>query len=74
MWGPFARPGCDQQLQDLIEIFKDIKAKFPEVYASLGSDGMLCARYVRNSTVYISNHSWGTAIDLHFGRLTRRTW
>jgi peptidoglycan hydrolase-like protein with peptidoglycan-binding domain len=63
--GPFRATGLRPALQDLIEIFKDIKAKFPEVYASLGSDGMLCARYVRNSTVYISNHSWGTAIDLH---------
>ena len=25
---------------------------------------MLCARYVRGSTRNISNHSWGTAIDL----------
>ena len=25
---------------------------------------MLCARYVRGSQTNISNHSWGTAIDL----------
>jgi D-alanyl-D-alanine dipeptidase len=25
---------------------------------------MFCARYVRGSTRNISNHSWGTAIDL----------
>ena len=30
----------------------------------LGSAGMLCCRFVRGSTTSISNHSWGTAIDL----------
>jgi D-alanyl-D-alanine dipeptidase len=34
------------------------------VYRVLGTAGMLCARYVRGSTRNISNHSWGTAIDL----------
>jgi hypothetical protein len=34
------------------------------VYRVLGTAGMLCARYVRGSSTSISNHSWGTAIDL----------
>jgi D-alanyl-D-alanine dipeptidase len=34
---------------------------------------MLCARFVRGSTTTISNHSWGTAIDLTLdGVLDRR--
>jgi D-alanyl-D-alanine dipeptidase len=34
------------------------------VYRVLGTEGMLCARFVRGSTTHISNHSWGSAIDL----------
>jgi hypothetical protein len=34
------------------------------VYDVLGTAGMLCCPYQRNSTTSISNHSWGTAIDL----------
>jgi hypothetical protein len=34
---------------------------------------MLCARFVRGSTTAISNHAWGTAIDLTLdGVLDRR--
>ena len=32
--------------------------------ADLGTAGMLCCRLVRGSATAISNHSWGTAIDL----------
>jgi hypothetical protein len=43
------------------------------VHAGLGTAGMLCARLVRGSTHSISNHSWGTAIDLTLnGVLDRR--
>jgi D-alanyl-D-alanine dipeptidase len=42
----------------------DIAKEQPAVYAGLGSAGMLCCRLVRGSTTAISNHSWGTAIDL----------
>jgi D-alanyl-D-alanine dipeptidase len=38
------------------------------VYRALGTAGMHCARYVRGSTTNISNHSWGTAIDLTIDR------
>lgn len=34
------------------------------VYRVLGHRGMLVVRYVRGSTTNVSNHSWGTAIDL----------
>jgi len=34
---------------------------------------MLCCRYQRNSTTSISNHSWGTAVDLKIdGHLDER--
>jgi hypothetical protein len=51
----------------------EIQQQEPEVYNALGTAGMQCARFVRNSTTTISNHSWGTAIDLTLqGRLDVR--
>jgi hypothetical protein len=45
----------------------------PQIYSALGTMGMLCARLVRGSQHAISNHSWGTAIDLTLnGILDRR--
>jgi hypothetical protein len=41
----------------------------PDVYAVLGTAGMLCCRYQRGSTSAISNHSWGTAIDLTIAKV-----
>lgn len=38
------------------------------VYRILGTAGMHCARNVRGSTTNVSNHSWGTAIDLTLDR------
>ena len=50
---------------DLLElVVADIKVQRPEVYNALGTAGMLCVRNQRGSTTAISNHSWGTAIDL----------
>jgi hypothetical protein len=48
----------------LRSIVGDIATYEPEVYAALGTAGMLCARLVRGSAHSISNHSWGTAVDL----------
>jgi hypothetical protein len=45
-------------------VVADIQQTQPEVFAVLGTAGMLCARLVRGSASSISNHSWGTAIDL----------
>lgn len=62
--GPFRVTGLKPAVESLREIFSKIQTEKPEVYAALKSAGMLCVRYVRNSTTSISNHSWGTAIDL----------
>lgn len=62
--GPFRATGFDLAVASLAAIMVDIKVAEPEVYAALGSAGMLCARLVRGSVSAISNHSWGTAIDL----------
>jgi hypothetical protein len=62
--GPFRVSGYKPAVDSLRAIIVDIKAQHPEIYPLLGTAGMLCARLVRGSTSSISNHSWGTAIDL----------
>lgn len=62
--GPFRVTGFDLAVRSLAAVFADIAAEQPEAHAALGSAGMLCARLVRGSASAISNHSWGTAIDL----------
>jgi len=57
----------------LRSILAEIATAAPDVHSGLGTAGMLCARLVRGSTHSISNHSWGTAIDLTLnGVLDRR--
>ncbi|HXI26163.1 MAG TPA: peptidoglycan-binding protein [Pyrinomonadaceae bacterium] len=63
--GPFVVTGLAPAVESLKEVMDDIRQAEPEIFAALGSSGMLCARFVRGSTVSISNHSWGTAIDLN---------
>jgi hypothetical protein len=62
--GPFGATGLRPAIEALGAIFVDVKAEHPDVFAALSSAGMLCCRFVRDSTSAISNHSWGTAIDL----------
>jgi hypothetical protein len=62
--GPFRVQGIRPAVDTLERILADVKAAEPDVHARLGNVGMLCCRFVRGSTSAISNHSWGTAIDL----------
>lgn len=62
--GPFNVSGYKLAVESLIDIMKDIKKEQQDVYDVLSTAGMLCCRYVRGSRSSISNHSWGTAIDL----------
>lgn len=62
--GPFRVTGFAPAVDSLGEIFADVQREQIDVYRALGSAGMLCARLVRGSNSAISNHSWGTAIDL----------
>ncbi|MCR0984691.1 peptidoglycan-binding protein [Roseomonas populi] len=62
--GPFAVRGLAPAVDSLEGVMKAIEKEEPKVFAALGTAGMLCARFVRGSTTSISNHSWGTAIDL----------
>jgi hypothetical protein len=63
--GPFRVTGLGPAIDTLKAVFVEIREEEPEVFAGLGSSGMLCARLVRGSASSISNHSWGTAIDLN---------
>lgn len=62
--GPFRVTGLVPAVLSLKKVMADIAKEQPAVYAGLGSAGMLCCRLVRGSPSAISNHSWGTAIDL----------
>jgi putative peptidoglycan binding protein/D-alanyl-D-alanine carboxypeptidase-like protein len=63
--GPFRVAGLEPAVRSLAKVLAEIREKEREVHDSLGSSGMLCARLVRGSQTSISNHSWGTAIDLN---------
>lgn len=62
--GPFKARGLRPAVQSLAAIVAEIRQREPAIHSALGSMGMLCARLVRGSATAISNHSWGTAIDL----------
>jgi hypothetical protein len=63
--GPFKVTGLAPAVDSLKEVMTDIRLAEREVFAGLGTAGMLCARLVRGSATSISNHSWGTAVDLN---------
>lgn len=65
--GPFRVQGLDSAVEDLKLIFAKAKETLPDVYSVLGTAGMLCPRLIRGSATSISNHSFGTAIDLTIG-------
>jgi hypothetical protein len=64
--GPFRVTGLGPAVASLTSVFTEVRRDFPEVHAAITSGGMFNCRYVRGSKTSISNHSWGTAIDLGF--------
>jgi hypothetical protein len=62
--GTFSVQGLSPAVNSLRAVLQDVAREQPDVYKVLGTAGMLCCRYQRGSTKAISNHSWGTAIDL----------
>jgi D-alanyl-D-alanine carboxypeptidase len=71
--GPFRVTGFGAAVDALTRVFAAVQAAKPDLYAVLGTQGMLCVRYVRGSTTNFSNHAWGTAIDMTIGGiLTQR--
>jgi D-alanyl-D-alanine carboxypeptidase len=51
-------------LDSLERIVAKLKEHEPDIYEKLGTAGALCVRYIRGSNSSVSNHSWGTAIDI----------
>ncbi len=51
-------------MESLERIMAKLEETEPEIYQAIGTAGAICARFVRGSSRSISNHSWGTAIDI----------
>ncbi len=66
-FGPFSATGLRPAVRVLRAIMADIRAEKPAIHDLLGTAGMLCCRLVRGSLTAISNHAWGTAVDLTIG-------
>lgn len=62
--GQFKVTGLKPAVLSLQEVMSAIEKEQPDVHHALGTAGMLCCRFTRGSTTSISNHSWGSAIDL----------
>lgn len=62
--GPFRVTGFQPAVRSLKTVFAEVAKDLPDLYPLLGNAGMLCCRLIRGSKTAISNHSWGTAIDI----------
>jgi len=62
--GPMRLTLISPALDSLERIFAKLQAAEPDIYAAIGTAGGLCVRYIRGSTSSISNHSFGTAVDI----------
>ena len=62
--GPIKVSMLKPALESLERVLNRLKKSDPDIYAKVGTAGALCARFVRGSTTSVSNHSWGSAIDL----------
>ena len=61
---PFSAVLLAPATQSLARILDRVKIDNPDLHDRIGSAGGLCVRLVRGSGSLLSNHSWGTAIDL----------
>ncbi|MGL4238475.1 M15 family metallopeptidase [Tabrizicola sp.] len=62
--GPLKTTMLKPALDSLERILAKLKADEPDIYAKLGTAGALCVRLIRGSNSAVSNHSFGTAIDI----------
>jgi hypothetical protein len=62
--GPIKVTMLKPALDSLERIVAKLKEDEPDIHAKLGTAGALCVRYIRGSNASVSNHSWGTAIDI----------
>lgn len=70
--GPIRVTMLQPALDSLGRILARLEQSDPDIYSEIGTAGALCARLIRGSTRSVSNHSWGTAIDIKLeGKLDR---
>lgn len=62
--GPIRVTMVRPALDSLARIMASLQESEPDIYAAVGTAGALCARLIRGSRSSVSNHSWGTAIDV----------
>lgn len=68
--GPIRVTGLKAALDSLARVFEDVRRELPDLYALIGTEGMMCCRYkkIRGQVVRDpSNHTWGGAVDLTVG-------
>lgn len=66
--GPFKVSGLDYAIESLRQIFAEVHQDMPLVFNQVKTAGVLCVRGRRHNPTHYSNHSWGTAIDIYFGK------
>jgi hypothetical protein len=62
--GPIKVTMLKPALDSLERVLNRLKESDPDIYAKVGTAGAFCARFIRGSTTSVSNHSWGSAVDL----------
>ncbi|MEM9785572.1 MAG: M15 family metallopeptidase [Pseudomonadota bacterium] len=62
--GPIRVTMIKPALDSLERIMGKLQETEPDIYAAVGTAGALCVRLIRGSSSSISNHSWGTAVDI----------
>jgi hypothetical protein len=68
--GPIRVTGLKAALDSLGRVLEDVRRELPELYALIGTEGMMCCRYKRIRGQIVrdpSNHTWGGAVDLTIG-------
>lgn len=62
--GPIKATMLKPALDSLERIVARLQEDEPDIAAKLGTAGALCVRLIRGSSTAVSNHSFGTAIDI----------
>lgn len=62
--GPIKATMLTPALDSLERIVTKLQKDEPDIAAKLGTAGALCVRLIRGSNTSVSNHSFGTAIDI----------
>ena len=69
--GPFKCTGFDHAVQSLAGVMASVRALHPDLYDVLGYGGMIAVRLRKPAhgaeSTQISNHAWGTAVDIKIG-------